>query len=86
MRISDVTNYFFWQIKSENVNITDVRKIIRHAVSMWDIEIPPPGHNLESLKPNSDHRVTFPYPIQTQMKDSLNVWQTSRTQPICDVG
>jgi hypothetical protein len=35
----------FLQVKSENCNTSDVRKIILHVVSMWDMEIPPEGQN-----------------------------------------
>jgi hypothetical protein len=42
MRFSDVTGYFL-QDKSEHLYISDVRKIILHVVSMWDMEIPPSG-------------------------------------------
>jgi hypothetical protein len=79
MRFSDVTGYFL-QVKPENPYISDVRKIILHVVSMWDMEIPPSGQNFgsgtrqaSSLTRHSDHRGEFPYPTSIQMKDSLNL-------------
>jgi hypothetical protein len=42
MRFFDVTDYFL-QVESDNYNISDVRKLILHVVSMWDMEIPPSG-------------------------------------------
>jgi hypothetical protein len=44
MRFSGVTCYFL-QVKSENLYISDVRKIILHVVSMWDMEILTRGYN-----------------------------------------
>jgi hypothetical protein len=46
-RFSDVTGSFL-QVKSVNPYISDVRKIILHVVSMWDMEIPPEGKNFGS--------------------------------------
>jgi hypothetical protein len=70
MRFTDVTCYFL-QVKSENLYISYVRKIILHVVSMWDMEIPPT--EASALTPNSDPRVEFPYPTSIQMNDSLNI-------------
>jgi hypothetical protein len=56
MRFFDVTGSFL-QVKSANPYISDVKKIILHIVSMWDMEIPPSGQNLGS---NYDPRVEFP--------------------------
>jgi hypothetical protein len=75
---SDVTGNFL-QVKSENLYINDVRKIILYVVSMWDMEIPPSGKNFgsgtrqaASLTRKSDPRVEFPYPTSVQIKDSFS--------------
>jgi hypothetical protein len=54
IRFSDVTCYFL-QVKSENLYMSDARKIILHVASMWVIEA-------SSLARNSDPLVEFPYP------------------------
>jgi hypothetical protein len=80
MRFSpDITGYFL-QVKSENLYISDVRKIILHVVSMWDMKIPPSGQNFwsgtrhaSSLTRNSVPQVEFPYPTSIQIKDSISI-------------
>jgi hypothetical protein len=39
----------FCKLNPKNLYISDVRKIILHVVSMWDMEIPPSGQNSRNL-------------------------------------
>jgi hypothetical protein len=62
MRFSNVTGYVL-QVKSENLYISDVRKILGSEFRVRD-----------SAR-NVDPRVEFPYPTSIQMKDSLSIMQ-----------
>jgi hypothetical protein len=70
MRFSGITGYLL-QVKSENLYISDVTKIILHVVSMWDMEIPRSGQNFGSGTRQAI--LEFPYPTSIQIKRYLNI-------------